>query len=131
MRRFLFSLLILLTALRGGIGDAMAYRMTQGMMSQMSTTSLIASSANSMPATEHFEHQKAIAMPCHEVSQDDPGAQGASPACTTCQVCHLSVSLPWAVATAVQALPQAAQPSQPVAVWASADLALFSKPPIV
>jgi hypothetical protein len=80
-RRALFTVLILLTALRGMVGDAMAYGMTEQMM-QTNATYSIALGAVSMQASGHFEHQKALSVPCHDAVStqgiDDDGSSSES-----------------------------------------------------
>ena len=127
MRRSLLTLLILLTVLRGLVGDAMAYGMTGQMMNAHVAINSIALNAYSMPDSEHFEHQKAAAIPCHDAADIDDTAEQA---CSTCQVCHLSVSIPLSLAAQLGALPQASAPSLQARSWASADLKQLSKPPL-
>jgi hypothetical protein len=133
MRRALFSLLILLIAFRGMVGDAMAYGMTSGLMQQslqnVNATESIAARADSMPAIGHLSSENMASMPCHEASDDAP-ADAASHACTTCQVCHLTASLPSSFVSL------SAQPLRNVQTawqrtWNSAELQPTQKPPIL
>jgi cytochrome c553 len=115
MRRALFCLLILLTAFRGVVGDAMAYSMTAG----------------------HVSTQSAPSMPCHETANADETAQAqstddaASNACTTCQVCHLTASAPSALSQVAIDSQLGALQSLPCKHWLSADVHRASKPPIL
>ncbi|MBS7806368.1 hypothetical protein [Variovorax sp. PCZ-1] len=130
MRRIFFSLLIVLTAFRGLVGDAMAYEMTSGMLHKtQNAIESIAASADSMPANSHFPHEKAASMPCHE-AVNDTSADASSHACNTCQVCHLSASLPSAF------MSLNAQPLRDVqaaweSTWHSAEQQHIRKPPIL
>jgi hypothetical protein len=132
-RRALFTVLILLTAFRGMVGDAMAYGMTGQMMNPQITMNIIAFSADSMPANGHLEHQKVATMPCHEsmAAQDVPvSTEKSETVCSTCQVCHLSVTLPFSIVSHSPSVHHADKPSLSVSAWVSADLALLSKPPL-
>jgi cytochrome c553 len=114
MRRFFKVFLIALLALRALVGDAMAYDMAQAM-----------SHAPVAVAAQHAEPMVS-SMPCHTVDSDD----AAQPACTTCQVCHMSAFLPVSLLPLAQALPSEL-PATQVAAWFSFDNALVSKPPIL
>jgi hypothetical protein len=134
MRHLFFSLLILLTAFRGMAGDAMAYDMTSGMTQQLlqqtHATESVASRAYSMPATGHFSSENQASMPCHEAAEQTTD-DSSSHACTTCQVCHLTASLPSIMQSA--AIEQLARDLQaaPGSSWLSAELQRTSKPPIL
>ncbi|TAG27130.1 MAG: hypothetical protein EAZ37_06365 [Burkholderiales bacterium] len=130
MRRTLFCLLILLTAFRGMVGDAMAYGMTQQAMQNMIAIESVASPADSMPATGHFSPEKAASMPCHETADDSP-AGSTTNACTTCQVCHLTASLPSVLVSTHAVHPMRDAPKALALPWHSAELARANKPPIV
>ncbi len=132
-RRALFTALILLTAFRGMVGDVMAYGVTQQMMNAQGTINSIAPSADSMPASGQFEHQKVASMPCHDVaSTQGIGVEipASESVCSTCQVCHLSVTLPISAVAQLQALPHMDKPSLRGSTWVSADPRLTSKPPL-
>ncbi|MFM7332205.1 MAG: hypothetical protein ACKO1L_11210 [Brachymonas sp.] len=137
MRRFVFSLLIVLTAFRGLVGDAMAYGMTAGLLQQaqhaagvQNAPKMLASGVNSMPASAHFSSEKTVSMPCHG-AQDDAPTNAAPSACTTCQVCHLTASLPdllrCAEGIAAEQMLNATAPT----AWLSAEQQRASKPPIL
>ncbi len=113
-RRALFTILILLTAFRGVVGDAMAYEMAQGMLQPIN-----ASSTAGMPC---HEAQATAEMPVDEPPQ--------ALACSTCQVCHLSVTLPFSASAHTPTVPRASKPHLSVSAWVSADLRLLSKPPL-
>jgi hypothetical protein len=130
MRRALFSLLILLTAFRGMLGDAMAYGMTQQAMHNSTAIESVAPRADSMPPTGHFSSEKAASMPCHEAA-DDAQADAAPSACTTCQVCHLTASLPSVLMSAHAVHPLREAPEALALPWHSAELHRASKPPIL
>jgi hypothetical protein len=124
MPRLFKILLIALLAMRALVGDAMAYDMMQAMAN---------SSAPVMAMGQETQTSaiKAASMPCHEVQVEDGQVVEASPsACTTCQVCHLSVFLPASIQMPEFQLPPALQASRGSA-WLSADIASVSKPPIL
>jgi hypothetical protein len=109
--------LITLLALRALVGDAMAYEMAQAM-----------SHAPVVVAAQH--HEPAMSsMPCHTVASDE-ATSAVQPACTTCQVCHMSAFLPVSLLPVAQALPSEL-PATQEAAWFSFDNALVSKPPIL
>lgn len=116
MRRWFFLLLIVLLPLRGWIGDAMAMQM-----------------ALPDPHAHVSAPALAGAGDCngHAGAQDagDPIDGAHCDTCTLCQSCHTVAVLPapeWLAAT--QAGPVA--PAATMHVFASADRALFLKPPI-
>jgi cytochrome c553 len=114
MRRFFKVFLIALLAVRALVGDAMAYEMAQAM-----------SHAPVVVAAQHAEPDLS-SMPCHTVDSDD----AAQPACTTCQVCHMSAFLPVSLSALAQALPSEL-PTTQASAWFSTEGALVSKPPIL
>jgi Tfp pilus assembly protein PilV len=130
MRRVFFSLLILLTAFRGMVGDAMAYEMTQQAMQNSIAIESIAHRADSMSAAGHFSSEKAALMPCHQASDDMPSEVSAN-ACTTCQVCHLTASLPSALLGIKADAPRHGLQAAGTSSWLSAELQSASKPPIL
>jgi hypothetical protein len=132
MRRTLFSLLILLTALRGMVGDVMAYGMTQQAMQNQNAIAIesIAQQIDSMPASGHFSAEKAVSMPCHETA-DEASVETAANSCSTCQVCHLAVSLPNAGLGIATDAPLRELQIARNSIWHSAELHRASKPPIL
>lgn len=130
MRRALFCLLILLTAFRGIVGDAMAYGMTQHAMQNSVAIKFISKNAYSMPAAGHLSSEKAASMPCHQASDDMPAEVSAN-ACTTCQVCHLTASLPSALLGFKADAPRHDLQAAGQSPWLSAELQRASKPPIL
>jgi hypothetical protein len=117
MRRFFKVFLITLLALRALVGDAMAYEMAQAM------------SQAPAAAAEQKAETAISSMPCHTVASDE-AASAVQPACTTCQVCHMSAFLPVSLLLVAHALPSELPATQAVA-WFSAESALVSKPPIL
>lgn len=125
MRRWLLLGLVVLLALRGGLGDAMA----QQLASQwLRGTAQSAVGASTTP----------MAMPCHEPSASDSAApqdtaapmDSAGNACSHCQACHLNLL---AQAEPVLALPAAAPAALPQHAQAQDTSALptpLLKPPI-
>lgn len=130
MRRFFFALLILLTAFRGMVGDAMAYEMSFGLVQQVSVaTYSVALSAAGKPANGHLASKVQTSMPCHDAADDE--ATSASPVCTTCQVCHLTASLPTALSDLPVGHAMRDVPGAQTKPWLSAEQALLIKPPIL
>jgi hypothetical protein len=142
MRRFLFALLIVLLPLRGWMGDAMAYSMlglgTNSHTSVNTDATYLAANNDHMTLTlasnpANTAPQSASSHPCHDAGAQDDTQANASPAssaCTACQVCHLTVSLPQAPCTLTQTL-SSAPIAQPPVLWASADLSVLTKPPVL
>jgi len=117
MHRILTTLLIALLAMRVLFGDAMAYGMVQQTSAPVEAVDI--------------STQTTVAMPCHDVGADESAsAETVVSACTTCQVCHLTLFL-----TAALQLPELQLPhtllAQRVSAWQSADCAVVRKPPIL
>jgi hypothetical protein len=124
MRRILFSLLILLTALRGMVGDVMAVEMTQS--HGMASVAVQASASQSVPeaAPESGSH------PCHGANSGAAvdSVQTAAQ-CTTCQVCH-SPALQRIAALPLLSQVVTGYTACQAANWLSADLIQLQKPPL-
>lgn len=141
MRRIFFSLLILLTAFRGIVGDAMAYEMAAGLQQKPSSaahskainaTDLVAPRADSITAKAQFDSNFHASVPCHESAKDvdaQSQADDSEHSCATCMVCH-SPAMERPSVTAH--LPKLAfsyilrQDNN----WVSADLTHLQKPPV-
>jgi hypothetical protein len=109
MRRFFFSLLIVIIAFRGMVGDVMAVGMASA----------------PMQSSEQAQH----VMPCHDAAEtDDQGALFGQ--CKTCQVCHLSACLTPSITANLDRLSIAA-PLLRSESFASAEALRASKPPIL
>jgi hypothetical protein len=133
MRRALFSLLILLTAFRGMVGDAMAYEMRLGGMGQHSVISanaadLVAPRAESSESVNHLSSEKHAATPCHGATDDTPTI-AASHDCNACQVCHSPALQRSNLPISLMQTP-AAYASREDRSWQSADRAPLQKPPV-
>jgi hypothetical protein len=117
MNRAFKVFLIVLLALRALVGDAMAYEMAQAM--------------SNAPLTAAVQHAEPVTsgMPCHTVDSEE-AADAEQPACTTCQVCHMSAFLVMSLLPLEQALP-CELPATQATAWFSAESALVSKPPIL
>jgi hypothetical protein len=120
MRRTFFCLLMLLTALRGMVGDAMALE-----MSRMHA----GADGIAVQAAHHSDHEPA-AFPCHEADASSPELGGyAGSECHSCQICH---------SPALQRIHLNSEPNGLIAhgdplaesPWMSADPAPAQKPPI-
>lgn len=137
MRRFIFSLLILLTALRGFAGDAMAYNMPSGMVHHSGSaeivvydaTLLIALHADSTPATSEFSAKNFSNTPCHGKAVASDESEPSSDRCVACQVCH-SPALQYVAALFHGAPPVASYAGHATTNWVSADLTSLQKPPV-
>jgi hypothetical protein len=137
VRKNISLFIILLIALRGFIGDAMAYEMTAGMLKtstantqsmDSNATKLVAPSAYSMPAIGQFSSEKVASMPCHEAA-DDTDVDSNSHSCSACMVCHSPLAQLFTVVTSQSQQAQAYVMLQDRA-WMSAELSLFQKPPV-
>ncbi|MDO8457291.1 MAG: hypothetical protein Q7T07_10315 [Burkholderiaceae bacterium] len=134
MRRLIFILMIALLPLRGWMGEAMA--------TEMAAINLVAVQATNTPAITIFTLENKVSQAksaqmhadcdLHAAAQSgDSGADLASDhACTHCQACHAvgltSLVQPHSTHTLASALPDVT-----VTFFASADLALRQKPPIL
>jgi hypothetical protein len=119
MRRYFMVALILLTALRGMVGDAMALEMSR-MHSGM---------ADVAAQVEHLPAEPVAARPCHEVMQDSAATEPTAPECTSCQVCHSPV-LPFEFIAFSQVLPLSGAANRAALHWVSAELIQLQKPPV-
>jgi hypothetical protein len=120
MRRWFAILMLFILPIRGLVGDAMAYSM---LPMQLQT-----------PAPVTMQEKQTAAeskMPCHDANdaaQDSSAADAQQ--CTTCQVCHLSISYLIQAATSLQST-AAALPLQYASTWRSAEQRLSVKPPVL
>ncbi len=142
MRHFIFVLLIALLPLRGWMGDAMAVSMLAQSINAASSTGEIATiiEANNDHMTLTFASnasknatQAGTGHPCHGMDAATDSVALETPAvnaCTACQVCHLTASLPQPPPLLVQVRAHTLA-SQPPALWASADLSALTKPPVL
>jgi hypothetical protein len=134
MRRFLLSLLILLTVFRGALGDAMAMDLGVGSGKAVAIETIAAPAVNT-PAKNHFDSDTQAAAspltPCHEnaAPAGDEGATSSHAQCVACQVCHSSACTPVVLAVALPPLAQEPPHSGP-RTWHSADLSASFKPPV-
>ncbi len=128
MRRTMFCLLILLTAFRGMVGDAMAYGMTQQALHSTNATEFVASHADSAGADGHFSSLKSSSMPCHEATTD-AATEAPTHACNSCMVCHSPMLERKAVVTSLTK-PMTAYTLSQERDWANADLFRLQKPPV-
>lgn len=128
MRRTLFCLLILLTAFRGMVGDAMAYGMTQQALHSTNAPELIAPSADSARADGDFSSLKSSSMPCHDATAD-AATETSTHACSSCMVCHSPMLERKAVVTSLTK-PMTAYTLSQERDWANADLFRLQKPPV-
>lgn len=116
MQRYFKLFLIVLLSARALVGDAMAYSMMNALQS-----------ANMAAEAMHSKATQPVAMPCHETEDDSAALPSA---CTTCQVCHLSVFL--AEQFVFQTASQSPIDSPAAAIsWQSAELVALIKPPIL
>lgn len=123
MRKFLMVFMVVLLALRGLVGDAMATGMAAHGLAK-----LVAVAADAQPVVD------AWVMPCHEVSGDDIDVADASDGsecspCQTCQACHLSGAVACGDAAEVSNAGHLA-PAQTVGFWRNAELRLPATPPV-
>lgn len=125
MRKYFLIALILLTSLRGFVGDAMAIEMSR--MNQNAPTEVQQSA--SVEASNHGH-------PCHQAKTAGIGSIqnsaecSPSASCTLCQVCH-SPALQTAVSTAVSFVLPRTHDDLRVTPWMSADLVQPQKPPVL
>lgn len=134
MRRWFFVLLILLLPLRGWVGDAMAIQMALPGQHLPAAGAMPHADGDSGPAhTLARSVAQAAADDCggHADAQQTGDAMDAThcEACAMCQSCHtVAVLQPQALLAAAQVSPLS--PAPIMQAFASADRALFLKPPI-
>jgi len=128
MRRWLPFVLVLLLALRGLVGDAMAGQMLAQQFPASQAGAAVAVSPG-MPAghdcDSHGHEQAPNADP-------QPGGEAQAPEdCPTCASCQACSTLAmWASPSVAPALPPVrTQPRQPSSAYPSAEPALTFKPP--
>lgn len=143
MRRALLIFMLFLLPIRGLVGDAMAYSMLPAALhsapaAQEVTTNSVAALAIFHWATALFGHENmaaegsgaAAAAPCHMAAAQADSTDTAQSQCTSCQVCHLSVTTLLQVHShllqTASALPQQRQ-----ALWHSAEPRLIAKTPVL
>lgn len=122
VRRFLFILLILLLPLRGWTTDQMALAMGAG-------SAHPGTSVSAMQPDCHSQMHVGPHADGHATASSDPTGFPASKACKTCQLCMGAAPLA-ALGGAPLAPGQAAAPDHFNAIYASADLARITKPPV-
>ncbi len=134
MRRWFFVLLILLLPLRGWVGDAMAMQMA--LPGQHAATSGVMQHADAKSASAHTPLNTGAAAATddcfgHTNAQDtgDASDDAHCEACAMCQTCHTVAMLQPLDSLATAPI---SPTSPPIAIqgFASADRALFLKPPI-
>lgn len=134
MRRLFFVLMILLLPLRGWVGDAMAMQMTlPGQHAPVSGAMQHADGDSDPAQTRVNSVALAAADDCggHTGAQDTGDAMDTKhcEACSMCQTCNtVAVLQPADLSADAQVSP--ASPTAAMHVFASADRALFLKPPI-
>ncbi len=128
MRRFLITLLVLLTVFRGVVGDATAVEMGLGLATN-NATEIVAAHAGNTPVNDALSPTNAAKAPCHE-GMPMPQAEDAGLAqCFSCQVCHLSAFAPMNAQLSAFQFAQE-PPRQATAIWHSAELIASFKPPV-
>lgn len=138
MRRCLSLFMVLLLALRGLLGDAMAMQMVPAMPSTLSAShttghsehAALAVSLRSNHGMTDATHDSS-AMHCATApSADHCSHSDSSTHCSTCAMCHAVWCL-HSMAAAPPALPTGMLPNPRAAAFASAALRSLIKPPIV
>jgi hypothetical protein len=119
MRRFIFILMIALLPLRGWMGEAMA--------TEMAATNIIATKAiNTLASAEN----KGTPADCEMHASGHPDTSKSGSSCTHCQACHAAgMVLTVQINSEIQCHDVLA--STPVSLFASANIALSQKPPIL
>ncbi len=134
MRRWFFVLLILLLPLRGWIGDAMATQMAMPGHHALASGATLHGDGDSGP--EHV-HASAVASTASADCAEHTGGHHIGDAmdatqcetCAMCQTCHtVAVLQPASLPTVAQISPRS--PPAAMRAFASAERALFLKPPI-
>jgi hypothetical protein len=135
MRRFLLSLLILLTVFRGAMGDAMAMEMGAGSGKAFAIENIAYQAINTPATGSFYSNDQATAAsqlpPCHQnaATAVDESAKPSHAQCVACQVCHSSACAFTVLAVVVEPLAQE-PPHSELRTWHSADLGTSFKPPV-
>ena len=126
MRRFIFILMIALLPLRGWMGEAMATTMAADKV----TINLIATKAINTPATIDMRLKNDISnCDMHKLIPEDDSSSQSS--CTACQACNAAGTMTSTVQTTSIIKVHNAQPQAFASQFASANIALGQKPPIL
>lgn len=126
MRRWLPFVLMLLLALRGLVGDAMAGQMlAQQLAAPQPATMAAVQVMAGHDCDSHGHHQAATAQP---ETTGEAQAPGDCPTCASCQVCS-SVAMSPSPVVAAALPPVRTQPQQASTAYPSAEPALAFKPP--
>jgi mono/diheme cytochrome c family protein len=121
MRRFIFILMIALLPLRGWMGEAMA--------TEMAAMNIAATQAVKTMATMQSPVENSIAD-CDMHTTQVPESTTTKTSCTHCQACHAAGLVPTVQTISFDKV-LGAQPLTQVNQFASANLALGQKPPIL
>lgn len=129
MRRWLPFVLMLLLALRGLVGDAMAGQMLAQQLAAPQPATMVAVRAVPVMAghdcDSHGHHEAASAQP---EAAGEAQAPEDCPTCASCQVCS-SVAMSPSPVVALALPPVHTQPQQASTAYPSAEPALAFKPP--
>jgi hypothetical protein len=124
MRRLIFILMIALLPLRGWLGEAMA--------TEMAAITIVATKANNTPTIAELPSKidkSECEMHANKL-QDDDGAS-ANQSCSHCQACHATGLINTVGINSFDSAYLAQQPTAFSNHFASANLALLQKPPIL
>ena len=124
MRRFIFILMIALLPLRGWMGEAMA--------TEMAAMHLIATQATNTPATDDISSKNEMntMADCDMHKTQVAEKTSTKSSCNHCQACHATGLVSTVQITSFNEV-RYAQPRTPSRQFASANLALSQKPPIL
>jgi hypothetical protein len=126
MRRFIFILMIALLPLRGWMGDAMATTMAVDEIA----INLIATKAINASTTADISLKNDMSnCDMHKLVPEDDSSSQLS--CTACQACNAAGSITSTVQTISIIKVRNAQPQAFASQFASANVALGQKPPIL
>ena len=126
MRRLIFILMIALLPLRGWMGEAMATTMAADKIA----INLIADKAVNTPATIDTSLKNDMSnCDMHKLIPEDDSSSQSS--CTACQACNAAGTMTSTVQTISIVKVHNAQPQAFASQFASANIALGQKPPIL
>ena len=131
MRRFLPWFLMLLLALRGLTGTAVAAEFVPERPAQTAPATAAASNTtHGMDADQSMAAGATAAPACHSAAGDGCAPHAHSPSCSACDICHSALLAPPTLAAPPVHAGSEVQPSA-TTPFASAQAALAIKPPIL
>jgi hypothetical protein len=122
MRKMFVICMLFLIAIRGFVGDAMAYEMLLSDHGSAPSTQAVAAKPDSKQTTQR--------MPCHTENAPSLDDEPQQSKCTVCEVCHSSMAIDSGAFSGFNS-PNKSAPSLSSSIWLSAELLRIIKPPVL